>query len=75
MLEFLSRPPPDRSGSSPLLASDLGIYDFLCEAVPPAEIFAFSEPAKGGAGKSAKLDVFSYEIKFAVVTNANINPA
>jgi hypothetical protein len=37
-------------------------------------MFASSAPAKGGAGKTAKLDVFSYDMKFAVVTNASINP-
>jgi hypothetical protein len=36
--------------------------------------FSSSPVAVGGAGKTAKLDVFSYEIKFAVVTNASLNP-
>lgn len=65
----------DLNGSSPLLKSDLGIEAFLREAAPGALIFSSSTAAAGGAGKSAKLDVFSYEIKFAVVTNASVNPA
>jgi hypothetical protein len=66
--------PLDLHGSSPLLKSDLGISAFLREAAPAALIFASSAPASGGAGKSAKWDVFSYDIKFAVVTNASVNP-
>jgi hypothetical protein len=50
--------PLDLHGSSPLLKSDLGIYRFLREAAPAALMFASSAPAEGGAGKSAKLDVF-----------------
>jgi hypothetical protein len=64
----------NRAGSSPFLKSDLGIEDFLMQAVPGAIAFHSSEPAKGGAGKTAKLDVLSYEIKFVVVSNGNITP-
>ncbi len=65
--------PLDLKGSSPLLQSDLGIEKFLREAAPAALGFASSDVATPGA-KAAKLDVFSYEIKFAVVTNVSINP-
>lgn len=71
---FCDQNQPDLNGSSPLLRSDLGIEAFLREALPGAMVFHSSPQAKGGAGKTAKLDVFSYEIKFAVVTNASINP-
>jgi hypothetical protein len=64
----------NRAGSSPFLRSELGIEDFLMQAVPGAIAFHSSEPAKGGAGKSAKLDVLTYEIKFVVVSNGNITP-
>jgi hypothetical protein len=63
-----------RAGSSPLLKSDLGIRDYLSQVLPGMQLFHSSAPAKGGAGKTAKLDVFSYEIKFVVVTNGNITP-
>ena len=66
--------PLDLQGSSPLLKTNLGIDTFLREAAPAALVFASSAPATGGAGKTAKLDVFSYDIKFAVVTSASINP-
>jgi hypothetical protein len=63
-----------RAGSSPLLKSDLGIRDYLSQVLPGMQLFHSSAPAKGGAGKTAKLDVFSYEIKFVVVTSGNITP-
>jgi hypothetical protein len=62
------------SGSSPLLNVDLGIEKFLRDVAPGALLFQSSPMAKGGAGKGAKLDVFSYEVKFIVVTNASISP-
>jgi hypothetical protein len=62
------------NGSSPLLNTDLGIERFLRDNATGAMFFSSSPVAVGGAGKSAKLDVFSYEIKFAVVTNASLNP-
>ncbi len=64
----------NRTGSSPFLRSELGIEDFLSQAVPGAIAFRSSEPAKGGAGKTAKLDVLTYEIKFVIVSNGNITP-
>jgi hypothetical protein len=64
----------NRAGSSPFLRSELGIEDFLLQVVPGAIAFHSSAPAKGGAGKNAKLDVFSYEIKFVIVSNGNITP-
>ena len=48
----------------------LGIEAFLREAAPAALGLASSEVAAAGSEKTAKLDVFSYEIKFAVVTNS-----
>jgi hypothetical protein len=66
--------PLNFQGSSPFLKSDLGIYSFLREATPAAVIFRSSSVAAGGAGKTAKYDVFSYEIKFVVVTSGSINP-
>lgn len=72
---FCATNPPDLHGSSPLLKSDLGIERYLRVAVPGAVIFHSSSTAQGGAGKTAKLDVFSYEISFVVVTNGSINPA
>jgi len=66
--------PDNLNGSSPLLKSDLGIDGFLREVAPGAAVFHSSAPASGGAGKTSKYDVFSYEIKFAVVTNGSISP-
>jgi hypothetical protein len=66
--------PIDVQGSSPLLKSDLGLEAFLRQAGPGSLIFHSSAQAGGGAGKGAKYDVFSYEIKFAVVTSGSINP-
>jgi hypothetical protein len=66
--------PQDLHGSSPLLKADLEIQDYLMVAVPGADVFSSSAPAAGGVGKSAKLDVYSYEIKFVVVSNGSINP-
>jgi hypothetical protein len=64
----------NRAGSSPFLKSDLGIEDFLMQAVPGAIAFHSSEPAKGGVGKTAKFDVLTYEIKFVIISNGNITP-
>jgi hypothetical protein len=66
--------PADLSGSSPLMKSDLGIYTYLRQAALGSLIFSSSAQAAGGAGKTAKYDVFSYEIKFAVVTSGSISP-
>jgi hypothetical protein len=65
---------PIRRRIGPFYKSDLGIKDYLLQVLPGMRIFPSSAPAKGGAGKSFKLDVFSYEIKFVVVTNGNITP-
>lgn len=71
---FCETDPPDLSGSSPLLRSDLGIKDYLSAALKGAAVLHSSTPAKGGAGKSAKLDVYSYEIKFLIVSNGSVTP-
>ena len=52
----------------------LGIQDYLRGAVTGAAVLSSSAPAKGGAGKNAKVDVYSYEIKFVVLTNGSVNP-
>lgn len=44
------------------------------QTVPGAIAFHSSAPAKGGVGKTAKLDVLTYEIKFIMVSNGNITP-
>jgi hypothetical protein len=66
--------PVDLRGSSPLLKSDLGIEAYLREAAPGSLVFSSSVQAAGGAGKGARYDVFSYEIKFVVVTSGSISP-
>jgi hypothetical protein len=66
--------PADLNGSSPLLKSDLGIDAYLRQAAPAPLIFHSSDVAGAGLGKTAKYDVFSYEIKFVVVTSASISP-
>lgn len=64
----------NREGSSLLLQSNLGIADYLKEAVKGADLLASSAPASGGAGKTAKYDVYSYDMKFVVVTSGGISP-
>jgi hypothetical protein len=65
----------DLTGSSPLLIADLGITDYLMKAVySAAEIPSSKVKVTGGAAKTAKLDIFSYQIKFVVVTSGGINP-
>jgi hypothetical protein len=64
--------PTSRAGSSPLLKSDLGIETFLRNAVKAAVVLHSSVPGTGK--KDAKLDVYSYEVKFAVITNGSVNP-
>ncbi|MDB5609172.1 MAG: hypothetical protein JWP25_6072 [Bradyrhizobium sp.] len=66
---------PIRKRIGPFYKSDLGIEDYLMQVLPGMDVFPSSVPAKGGAGKSAKLDVFSYEIKFVVVSNGNLTPS
>jgi hypothetical protein len=65
---------PIRQRMGPFFKSDLGIKDYLSQVLPGMNLFKSSVAAKGGAGKTAKLDVFSYEIKFVVITNGNITP-
>jgi hypothetical protein len=64
----------DRHGSSPLLRSDLGILQYLSTAMEPAAVFHSSAAPKSGSAKTAKIDVYSYEIKFVVVTTGSVNP-
>lgn len=59
------------NGSSPLIQSNLGIKDFLFSNAKGAYLLHSSAPGKS---KSSKLDIYTYEIKFAVVSNGNINP-
>lgn len=60
-------------GSSPLLKVDLGIERYLLGAVWSAAGVPSSEPPKGK--KDLKLDVYSYEIKFVVLSNGSLNPS
>jgi hypothetical protein len=65
----------DLSGSSPLLIVDLGIEDYLRRAVyATARLPSSAVVETSTAGKTAKLDVFSYQVKFVVVTSGGINP-
>jgi hypothetical protein len=64
--------PIDRRGSSLLLISDLGIARFLKDNVKSADLLHSSKP-KGK--KPDKVDVYSYDLKFAVVSGAGISPA
>ena len=64
--------PIDRRGSSFLLASDLGIEQFLRSNVKAADLLHSS---KSIGKKPDKVDVYSYDLKFVVVTGAGINPA
>jgi hypothetical protein len=62
--------PPDNS----YLLSDLRIKEFLHNATYSAAfIHSSPAPTKGNA-KNAKFDIFSYDTKFVVITNANVNP-
>jgi hypothetical protein len=66
--------PRDKQGSSPLLTSNLGIREYLVGAAKAAVLLPSSlPPAKGGA--SLKLDVYTYDIKFAIVSSGNVNPS
>lgn len=64
--------PIDRHGSSLLLQSDLGIERYLKNAVKASVVIPSSVPSK--KKKDVKLDVYSYEVKFVLVTNGSINP-
>lgn len=60
----------DTQGSSLLLQSDLGIHDYIVNAFEAVDLL----PSSPGGKEAQKPDVFSYDIKFAVVTNGSINP-
>jgi hypothetical protein len=64
----------DMTGSSLLLISDLGIKAYLPRAVQSIALLPSSAPVNLGAGKTAKLDVISYEVKFVVISSAGFNP-
>lgn len=81
--------PDNVHGSSPFLESDLGIEKYLRGAVQGAAVFRSSEIPKapkeggggggggndaGGGGNSKKIDIYSYEIKFVIVSNGSVNP-
>ena len=61
----------DRSGSSLLLISDLGIFRFLDQNVRATDLIRSSKP-KGK--KADKIDVYSYDLKFAVVSGLGLSP-
>jgi hypothetical protein len=76
-------------GSSPFLESNLGIEKYLAGAVQGAAVFRSSEIPKapkgggqgggaanadGGGGSSKKIDIYSYEVKFVIVSNGSANP-
>jgi hypothetical protein len=71
---WCEKPPVDLTGNSPFLTSDLGIENYLRSNLAGAALLSSSAPAKGGFGKTVKLDVYSYEIKFIVVTSGGITP-
>lgn len=58
------------SGSSPLLQSELGIKEYLLGATEAEIKLRSSDPPQKG---DVKLDIYSYEIKFAVVSSGNAN--
>ena len=72
-LDYCKTWPIDRRGSSPLLTSELGIAKFLDDNVKPAILLPSTKPA--GTKKPEKVDVYSYDIKFAVVTSGGISPS
>ena len=64
--------PKPQHGSSLLLQSDLGIRDFL-NGSAVAAAYSSSSPVPKDK-KDVKADIYSYDIKFAVVTNGNVSP-
>jgi hypothetical protein len=62
----------DTTGSSPILRSDLGLETWLRNAVFSATYLHSSSPK--AAAKDSKLDIFSYQVKFVVVSSVGINP-
>ncbi|GKQ50430.1 hypothetical protein [Bradyrhizobium sp. Ce-3] len=62
---------PIDPGSSPFLNSELGIARFLKDNVEAAD-YLHSSPL--GTKKPDKVDVYSYDLKFAVVSSGGISP-
>ena len=69
---FNEKYPIDRHGTSLLLQSDLGIERYLMNNVKAADAIPSSVPASDK--KDAKLDIFSYDLKFVVISNGNFSP-
>lgn len=63
--------PIDRRSSSPLVQSDLGVARFLFDHVKAADLLHSSKP---GASKPDKIDVYSYDLKFVVVSSGGVSP-
>jgi hypothetical protein len=63
--------PMDRRSTSPLVQSDLGITRFLSDQVKAADLLHSSKP---GAKAPDKIDVYSYDLKFVVVSTGGISP-
>jgi hypothetical protein len=59
-------------GSSPLLKSELGIETYLAGAAKAARAIPSSAAPKTG---EAKIDIYSYEIKFVIVSSGGVNPS
>jgi hypothetical protein len=64
--------PIDRNASSLLVKSDLGIARFLEDNVKAADLLHSSRPK--GAKKPEKIDVYSYDLKFVVVSSGGVSP-
>ncbi len=64
--------PIDRRGSSKLLQSDLGIARFLEDNVKAADLLHSSKP---NGKKPDKIDVYSYDLKFVVVSSGGVSPS
>jgi len=63
--------PVDTSLSSPFLKSDLGIARFLKDNVKAAD---YLHSSKLGQKKPDNVDVYSYDLKFAVVSSGGVSP-
>jgi hypothetical protein len=64
--------PIDRTVVSHLVQSDLGIARFLADNTKAADLLHSSKPV--GVKKPEKIDVYSYDLKFAVVSSGGISP-
>jgi hypothetical protein len=64
--------PIERDASSLLVKSDLGIARFLEDNVKAADLLHSSKPK--GANKPEKVDVYSYDLKFVVVSSGGVSP-